>query len=519
MFRDLNPRLRAGQQPKASDRADVKALDEAFAQSKTTAPITVYRGVGGDIVSRLTPGATFRDGAYQSTSSDRKAAENFVRGTGNIMEQRRTSALMEITVPEGARAMSVRDVSQFSKSEQEVLLDRGGEYRVTGVRQGTRTRPTVIQVELVQQGVSPIGKADDAPLKSPGDRFVETGEGLQIEGPTDKSYATQPRDAFGRWTAGGGAWGGGGALGGAVSAAALQAAQARRDAKPTVVAPAAPQLGGRPPQGMVLDPTVPSAVANNANPEDVAVFVEGHNTGDGLNGIPFAPAAPPADWTQVPGQNYTFDEPPPPQTSKRMGAGVVMEEPDGRVWVLEPTNHFGGYQHSLPKGGIEDGLNLQQTALKELWEESGLTGEITGYLGDFERTTSTARYYTARRTGGSPADHGWETQSVKLVPPEQLGDFLNHPSDVPIREAFLSRQIAKALAWAKIARITKSWKNQTRAPAGTPIGGQWVTMGGGAYALALLETGSDFVSVQVTAKNMQNSAVVSANTARRPQPR
>ncbi|MNH39989.1 hypothetical protein D3C79_1012350 [compost metagenome] len=61
--------------------------------------------------------------------------------------------------------------------------------------------------------------------------------------------------------------------------------------------------------------------------------------------------------------------------------------------------------------------------------------EITGLIGDFERTTSVARMYRARRVGGDPTASGWETQAVSLVPKEKMYDLLNMWPDHPIAES------------------------------------------------------------------------------------
>ena len=83
---------------------------------------------------------------------------------------------------------------------------------------------------------------------------------------------------------------------------------------------------------------------------------------------------------------------------------------------------------------------MQQNAIKEAWEESGLKIEITGILGDFERTTSIARMYTARRVGGDPTTMGWETQAVQLVPKEKLLEAMNMPSDKEIVARYLAKK-------------------------------------------------------------------------------
>lgn len=148
-----------------------------------------------------------------------------------------------------------------------------------------------------------------------------------------------------------------------------------------------------------------------------------------------------AGWNYVEGLNYDLKEQPlhvPP--GKHPAAGVIIEEDDGRVWLVAPTNGFGGYHNSFPKGTCEQGLSIQANAIKEAWEESGLKVEITGVLGDFERTTSVARMYVAKRTGGNPVDMGWESQAVRLVPKDKLMDLLNMAPDKVIIDAYLSRK-------------------------------------------------------------------------------
>ena len=125
---------------------------------------------------------------------------------------------------------------------------------------------------------------------------------------------------------------------------------------------------------------------------------------------------------------------------KSVGAGVVIEEPDGRVWLTAPTNGFGGYNATFPKGTAEPGLSLQANAIKEAFEETGLQVRITGIVGDFERTTSIARMYTARRVGGDPTKMGWETQAVQLVPKEKLLEAMNMPSDKEIVARYLAKK-------------------------------------------------------------------------------
>lgn len=264
----------------------------------------------------------------------------------------------------------------------------------------------------------------------------------------------------------------------------------------------------------------------NDNPDDVAVYAPGVHPGDSLNGVDFTSWEGPesGNFASIPDRIKEPPYPKPPAgphgKPKRLGAGVIIEEPDGRVWIVEPTKHFGGYKNTFPKGGQEPGLTLQQTAIKEAWEESGLRVEITGVLGDYEGDTSIARYYTARRIGGTPVDAGWETQGIRLVPRMELGDWLNRERDKRIAADYGDAAVKKYLArWRLLRRwlpggIQKAhWEWQTRAPAGTPIGGQWVAMGGGLYGKALAEAGAPFVAKMATGKNPDNGALISANKA------
>jgi 8-oxo-dGTP pyrophosphatase MutT (NUDIX family) len=152
-----------------------------------------------------------------------------------------------------------------------------------------------------------------------------------------------------------------------------------------------------------------------------------------LNGIPFATwrEAPTSlhGWSQVPGQRPDLVEPPFDPQGKRPAAGLIIEEPDGRLWIVCPTNRFAGCVASFPKGRADEGLSLQVTALKETFEETGLRVAITGLVGDFPGVITLARYYRARRIGGTPADMGWESQAVLLVPKNQLVAVVNLPRD------------------------------------------------------------------------------------------
>lgn len=141
MFRDLNPRLRAGKGPAPADKADLTSMDAAFAKASTSEAVTLYRGVQGDFAAKLKVGSSFQDGGFTSASSDKGAADVFARSSRD--------AVLEIRVPKGSKAISVRELSQFGKSEQEVVLNRGGTFKVVQRTEAQGDNPAQIVLEYV----------------------------------------------------------------------------------------------------------------------------------------------------------------------------------------------------------------------------------------------------------------------------------------------------------------------------------------------------------------------------------
>lgn len=176
--------------------------------------------------------------------------------------------------------------------------------------------------------------------------------------------------------------------------------------------------------------------------QDEITWKTGETQPGGLNGIDFGPA-PPKFWEGV--KDADVNEPPPLRRVDRVS--VLIREPDGRIWIVEPTNHYGNRKHTLPGGGVEAGLTNQQNAMKEVWEETGLQVKITGFAGDFEdsNTAKNGRLYIGERVGGAPWDAkvepnipkhfapgvgAAESETVKLVTPDRAAQLLHRTDDL-----------------------------------------------------------------------------------------
>ena len=190
-----------------------------------------------------------------------------------------------------------------------------------------------------------------------------------------------------------------------------------------------PEKGEHEDTVFIKNPSEHSPIDTFFDKNKIACVVPGNksNVPESLNGIDFKEYTPPSDWNNDEGINHSLEEPAIPRhtTGKRIAVGIIMKEPDGRIWIHEPTNHFAETEHSFPKGKAEHGLSLQANAIKEVYEETGLHARVLKHLMDIERSTSIARYYLGERIGGHPSKMGWESQSVKLVPQNRLQELLN----------------------------------------------------------------------------------------------
>lgn len=53
--------------------------------------------------------------------------------------------------------------------------------------------------------------------------------------------------------------------------------------------------------------------------------------------------------------------------------GVCLFRPDGRVWLGRRYGETGPYSWQFPQGGLDKGESPEFGALRELWEETGVT--------------------------------------------------------------------------------------------------------------------------------------------------
>lgn len=129
-------------------------------------------------------------------------------------------------------------------------------------------------------------------------------------------------------------------------------------------------------------------------------------------------------------------------TRQALSAGglVFQDRPDGRwVVLISRRNAAGQLQWTLPKGGLEEGEDLEAAAVREVLEETGLESEIVDKLGvvdywfvwrpDEVRYHKYVHYYLMAFRGGDTQAHDDEAEDVVWLPIDEAIDRLTHPNE------------------------------------------------------------------------------------------
>jgi 8-oxo-dGTP diphosphatase len=114
---------------------------------------------------------------------------------------------------------------------------------------------------------------------------------------------------------------------------------------------------------------------------------------------------------------------------------------------------------SLPKGQVEEGEGLEETALREVREETGLEGKIVGKLGDITywftnkpkegeptRIFKRVYFYLIRRLKGDVSQHDDEVEEARWFPMAKAIGQMHYPTEremVKKAEALLDGRIEK----------------------------------------------------------------------------
>ncbi|MDP9298994.1 MAG: NUDIX hydrolase [Actinomycetota bacterium] len=126
------------------------------------------------------------------------------------------------------------------------------------------------------------------------------------------------------------------------------------------------------------------------------------------------------------------EEPTPARSPVRreVSAGGVVYRRDGQsieVVLASRRTRRGDLAWGLAKGGIEEGESLEDAAIREVREETGIEAVVEASLGDTRyfyvweeiRIRKTVHFFLMRATGGDPAERDDEMEEIRWFPIER----------------------------------------------------------------------------------------------------
>ncbi len=139
------------------------------------------------------------------------------------------------------------------------------------------------------------------------------------------------------------------------------------------------------------------------------------------------------------------------QAPEEFSAGGVVIDGD-RVVVIVPVKRAAGGQRvlGLPKGHLEDDETAEQAATREVSEETGVTAELIGELGEvdyrYERRrrqiAKRVRFYLFQYRSGDVADHDHEIEEARWMALTEAIRALTYEGEREMVRRALSRTVA-----------------------------------------------------------------------------
>lgn len=117
--------------------------------------------------------------------------------------------------------------------------------------------------------------------------------------------------------------------------------------------------------------------------------------------------------------------------------GLVVDQDRRHAVLIGRLDRHGKLLWSLPKGHIEEGETIEQTAVREVKEETGISAQVLESLGTIDywfvaqrrRVHKTVHHFLLEAVGGELSDDDIEVTEVAWVPIAELEDRLAYTDE------------------------------------------------------------------------------------------
>jgi 8-oxo-dGTP diphosphatase len=106
------------------------------------------------------------------------------------------------------------------------------------------------------------------------------------------------------------------------------------------------------------------------------------------------------------------------------GYGGVLINDKGQVLLREPAGHFGDYVWTFAKGRPEPGETPEETALREVFEETGQGARIVALIPEVFAGTTSSTVFFLMEPQGKAHRFSEETWSIRWVEEEEARQLI-----------------------------------------------------------------------------------------------